>query len=299
MKMQVSRVFTQGDELVADAARASFDRRACTYTPEQNQKLLNFLAKAEPPHWTPFGHVRVTIGMCPTAVNWRLLLGSPNQLAGLSVDTPGDWWASITHSIWGWAAMLKAGVFYSPDSVTASLYQLEGLGGTLEAIGLEQVSGVHLPTEYSADDISLRITCPIVIARQLFKHTVGFVYSEASGRYITYNGQHMPEAWSSAPDNAKQGAGEPANRWRSITATLLTKASYGVANGVNWLLRNWFGIAPEQARYCLPMSTSTTFVVTGSKDGWRRVLEHRLDAAAQREIQVLAEIIQDKIGGEL
>lgn len=44
-----------GDMTVVNAARVSFDKRADQYTPEQNKKLIEYLAKHE--HKSPFNHV--------------------------------------------------------------------------------------------------------------------------------------------------------------------------------------------------------------------------------------------------
>lgn len=46
------------DDSVVDAARVSFNKMAKVYTPEQNQKLLNFLAKHG--HWSPFAHTSLS-----------------------------------------------------------------------------------------------------------------------------------------------------------------------------------------------------------------------------------------------
>jgi thymidylate synthase (FAD) len=43
------------DDAVVDAARVSFDKKASEYTFEQNEKLINYLAKHG--HWSPFAHV--------------------------------------------------------------------------------------------------------------------------------------------------------------------------------------------------------------------------------------------------
>jgi thymidylate synthase (FAD) len=42
------------DLAVCDAARVSFDKAASNYTENQNNKLLNYLAKND--HWSPFAH---------------------------------------------------------------------------------------------------------------------------------------------------------------------------------------------------------------------------------------------------
>lgn len=287
--MKVRKVISKGDALVADAARASFNRQSTGYTTEQNMRLLNFLAKADPAHWTPFGHVRVTMHVPEGDVDWSYLLQEPNLLAGLARNK-----ALITHSIWGWKQMLSAGVFRDEQYILSKLNGVKGMDATLHALGMLD-DREALGAAFSTRDITLRITCPIVIARQLFKHTVGFVYSEASGRYIDYDGQHLPWQWSSKPSNAKQGAGAPVGRFKSFLATTLTRASYSVANGCNWLLRRVVGIAPEQARYCMPMSTSTTFVVTADLKAWNRLLQQRIHPDAQREIQILAQLIRQEL----
>lgn len=298
MDLSVTRVVSRGDELVADAARASFDRQAKHYGEDQNARLLRFLAEHDPPHWTPFAHVRVTMTLThrtPSAV-----IMDDTIMAGLVAHYTPDGW-EVTHSIWGWARMVSHRHVLTADEalvVKRALNELPGLHETLKALGLqdegERIEGQ--PTAvWSSDDITLRIQCPIVIARQFFKHTVGFVYSEASGRYISYTGQHWPEIWASAPSNKKQGAGEAVGFIRSALATAATGVAYAVSNAAYAFMCKVLRIAPEQARYCMPMATSTTFVVTGSKKAWSRLLTHRLDSAAQFEFRVLALMIDAEI----
>lgn len=43
------------DDSVVNAARVSFDKDASMFPPEQNEKLLNYLARHG--HWSPFSHV--------------------------------------------------------------------------------------------------------------------------------------------------------------------------------------------------------------------------------------------------
>ena len=45
------------DYAVCNSARVSFDKEAGSYTPEGNQKLLNYLASWN--HWSPFAHVHI------------------------------------------------------------------------------------------------------------------------------------------------------------------------------------------------------------------------------------------------
>jgi thymidylate synthase (FAD) len=101
------------DDMVVDMARASFSKLAKNYTPEQNARLIAYLARED--HFMPFAHPRIT-----------------------------------------------------------------------------------LYTE-----------APIFVARQDFKHQVGFERSETSRRYIddlpTF---YVPDAWRKRAENVKQGSSE-------------------------------------------------------------------------------------------
>lgn len=57
--MEVTLIDHMGtDDRVVDAARISFDKLASNYTPEQNEKLICYLARNN--HWTPFAHCQLT-----------------------------------------------------------------------------------------------------------------------------------------------------------------------------------------------------------------------------------------------
>lgn len=50
---------------------------------------------------------------------------------------------------------------------------------------------------------------PVPIARQLFKHKVGFVESEESRRYVSHKPEYyVPDFFRSAAANVKQGSGD-------------------------------------------------------------------------------------------
>ena len=49
------------DDMVADMARVSFSKAASNYTPEQNEKLIRYLARNN--HVTPFFHPSITLRM--------------------------------------------------------------------------------------------------------------------------------------------------------------------------------------------------------------------------------------------
>lgn len=53
--MKVTLIDSMGNDMrVADAARVSFHKQASEFTPEQNEKLIKYLAKHK--HYSPFGH---------------------------------------------------------------------------------------------------------------------------------------------------------------------------------------------------------------------------------------------------
>lgn len=49
--------FMGDDNEVCDAARVSFNKEAINYSKDQNEKLINYLAKHD--HWSPFAHVSI------------------------------------------------------------------------------------------------------------------------------------------------------------------------------------------------------------------------------------------------
>tara|TARA_B100000929_G_C15511743_1_gene421139 strand:- start:22826 stop:23482 length:657 start_codon:yes stop_codon:yes gene_type:complete len=195
-----------GDDRVVDAARVSFHKEAANYTPEQNDKLLAYLARHN--HWTPFSHPQIT----------------------------------------------------------------------------------------------LRYTVPIFVARQEFKHIVGFTRNEVSRRYVDDEPEFfIPDVWRSRPDGSvKQGSGQgsinegdgffsPAERVRNRYKNLLKEAKEVYEEILE------FGGAPEQARIVLPQSMYTSYYITGSLAAFARFYKQRTDEHAQKEIQDLAYMVGDLI----
>lgn len=142
-------------------------------------------------------------------------------------------------------------------------------------------------TPFSHPQITLRETVPIFVARQRFKHMVGFTYNEVSRRYVDDTPEFfMPEVWRSRPDGSmKQGSGGPIQHNHAAHdkyASALAKCEVVYEQ----LLE--LGVAPEQARMVLPQSMLTSYYVTGSLAAFARAYKQRIDAHAQVEIQELA-----------
>lgn len=152
-------------------------------------------------------------------------------------------------------------------------------------------------TPFSHPQITLRETVPIFVARQRFKHMVGFTYNEVSRRYVDDEPEfYIPESWRSRPEGSvKQGSGtkevthcddnfcgEHGEPIEYIYEGLL-EHSLAVYQG---MLKA--GVAPEQARMVLPQSMYTSYYVTGSLAAFARAFKQRIDSHAQKEIQDLA-----------
>ena len=153
-------------------------------------------------------------------------------------------------------------------------------------------------TPFSHPQVQLRIKMPIFVARQWFKHTVGFTRNEVSRRYVDDTPEfYVPKEWRKRAENVKQGSsdevlpGIPLFNWYSPRDVMLTCVDMYEA-----MLDQ--GIAPEMARMVLPQATYTEFIETGSLAAYARLASLRLDTHAQKETREYAQAI-DAIMSEL
>jgi len=152
-------------------------------------------------------------------------------------------------------------------------------------------------TPFSHVQITLREKVPIFVARQRFKHMVGFSYNEVSRRYVDDTPEFFyPDSWRGRPVGAKQGSSDEVlkgtDAWLTNEAyDILMKAATEVYNE---MLKR--GVAPEQARMVLPQSMMTEYYCTGSLAAWARAYKLRSDPHSQKEIQDLAAKWNEIIG---
>lgn len=139
-------------------------------------------------------------------------------------------------------------------------------------------------TPFSHPQIMVRETVPIFVARQRFKHMVGFTYNEVSRRYVDDMPEfYMPEYFRERAENVKQGSSDSEadyNPWRYEAVVEACLSEY------DRMLNS--GVCPEQARMILPQGIYTSYYVTGSLAAWARAYKQRSDSHAQKEIQDLA-----------
>jgi thymidylate synthase (FAD) len=149
-------------------------------------------------------------------------------------------------------------------------------------------------TPFTHCTVTMRETVPIFVARQRFKHTIGFSYNEVSRRYVDDIPEfYMPAEWRARADNAKQGSSQETidiNPVGERPPPMVDIYKLSIKNSL-WtyeeLLRK--GVCPEQARMVLPQSMYTSYYVTGSLYAWARAYNLRSDSHAQKEIQQLAD----------
>lgn len=170
---------------------------------------------------------------------------------------------------------------------------------------IEYLSNHNHFTPFTHCFITMRETVPIFVARQRFKHMIGFSYNEVSRRYVDDTPEFFyPDNWRKRPEgSAKQGSSN------EIITHLDFIGRFDDTDEINSHYRRLLehacdlyermidsGVAPEQARMVLPQSMLTSYYVSGSLYAWARAYLLRKDPHAQKEIEMLAdqwdEIIQ-------
>lgn len=149
-------------------------------------------------------------------------------------------------------------------------------------------------TPFAHPQIQFRIKMPIFIARQWFKHQIGFTRNEVSRRYVSDAPEfHIPTDWRSKADNVKQGSSDEVHEDSEHFHATANRLEHTLAGFYSGLIAA--GVCPEQARSVLPQSMYTEFVETGSLAAYARLCKLRLDPHAQLEVQQYAQAVSDLI----
>lgn len=136
--------------------------------------------------------------------------------------------------------------------------------------------------------LQFRISCPIFVERQLFKHQVGLTANSISGRYVDFSDEYwMPEQLRVQSKDSKQGsAGDlDPNDNKYFTTRMMCLISQCKELYDDMVAA---GVAKEQCRMVLPMCLETQFVWTGSLAAFLHLWRLRLKADAQKETRDLA-----------
>jgi thymidylate synthase (FAD) len=144
--------------------------------------------------------------------------------------------------------------------------------------------------------VRFRLKMPIFIAREWYRHTVGFARNEVSRRYVN----DTPECYVPSVDDIrerdpvkKQGSKDSAVATSEFMHELIKKSTECSIEIYNTLLENH--VAPEVARIVLPQSMYTEFIETASLYAYARLCKLRLDPQAQKEIRDYATAVSDAL----
>jgi thymidylate synthase (FAD) len=144
--------------------------------------------------------------------------------------------------------------------------------------------------------VRFRIKMPIFVAREWYRHTIGFARNEVSRRYV----DTPPECWIPFPNELrerdpriKQGSKTtPVDDADQVHLLLSNQMNLAMKVYQQLLDRN---VAPEVARAVLPQSMYTEFIETGSLAAYARLCQLRLGSDAQKEIRDYAQAVSDAL----
>lgn len=218
------------DRDVANYARQSFAKLADSFTEEQNNNLIRFLAR----------------GMAS-----------------------GDW-----------------------EDLAFELMQAETIDDAKDlATYLRNIPEHWVP--FGHPHITLRMSAPVPIRTQCFKHKIGYVESEESRRYISSRPVlYLPEHFRASAANIKQGSAgihPESDKWMRRYLDQCNDAIDLYEDAVAE------GVCPEQARFFLPQGVEVNWVWTGSLYAYANFVNQRKDSHAQKEIQDLASQVDEII----
>ena len=139
-----------------------------------------------------------------------------------------------------------------------------------------------------------RLKMPIWMAREWFRHTIGFARNEVSRRYVddppTF---HLPEHLRTRAANKKQGSNDDIHPDNAFMIAVLKESCNHSMMCYKSLLEH--NVPPEQARMVLPQNMMTEFIETGSLAAYARLCKLRMGPDAQKEIQEVAGMVSEAL----
>lgn len=141
--------------------------------------------------------------------------------------------------------------------------------------------------------LQFRITCPIYVERQLFKHQVGLSANSISGRYVDFSDSYTEiKQFRTQSKDSKQGSAEDLyydlnQEALEIQSEIIRKCK----NAYEDLIK--LGVSKEQARTVLPLNLNTTFIWTGSLLAFLHLFNLRLKPDVQKETRdIVSEMLK-------
>ena len=151
-------------------------------------------------------------------------------------------------------------------------------------------------TPFFHPQVRLRLKMPIFVAREWYRHQIGFARNEVSRRYVDYKAEmYLPDA-RERDAKLKQGSKASTITDNSMAKALIDDINQKAEETYEQLLA--MNVAPEVARTVLPQGMYTEFIETGSLAAYARLCGLRLDPSAQWEIRqyaaAVSELLEEK-----
>ena len=193
---------------------------------------------------------------------------------------------------------------------------LEVFGDDLTVVNAARVSFDKISTEFTEGDrklvnylakhdhvspffhpqVRFRIKMPIFVAREWYRHTIGFARNEVSRRYV----DTPPECWIPFPNELRERDPRVKQGSKATPVEDANQVHLLLSNQMNFAMKSYqqlleSNVAPEIARAILPQSMYTEFIETGSLAAYARLCRLRSGSDAQKEIRDYAKAVSDAL----
>tara|TARA_Y100000758_G_scaffold301469_1_gene267437 strand:+ start:701 stop:1693 length:993 start_codon:yes stop_codon:yes gene_type:complete len=296
------------DLQVVNSARVSMGKQTIKLT-DKDTGLINYLAKHK--HWTPFSHsqyllerkmsVAKYLVWCAESVDEQFV----RSIVSMDLSScdgnvhfyeRGSLYAFIKHDVLTermWNQNVRSLMAFKCKPHSVDKYLVNDWTHMLSTLNDDwwHKTDLYATLGWVPEKLQVaqfRIRMPIFVARQWYKHQIGFTRNEVSRRYVATEPEFfIPHEWRLQAANVKQGSSREVHEYSSDMHGWVADATYGVQAKYNELIEEE-SICPEQARSILPQSMYTEFVETASLDAYNRLIALRTDEHAQLEVQKYA-----------
>ena len=148
-------------------------------------------------------------------------------------------------------------------------------------------------TPFEHNMLTYKITCPIFIAREWFRHRTAS-YNEISGRYT-----QLPQTkWTPQPHQLRTQTGKPGHYQYQPANPTQAQQAHQIIQNINQQTQQAYqqllnlGIAKEHARIILPLTQTTQFIYTTNARSLLNLISLRNHPTAQHEIQQYAKTLE-------
>ena len=146
-------------------------------------------------------------------------------------------------------------------------------------------------TPFFHPQAQFRIKMPIFVAREWYRHQIGFARNEVSRRYVDDPPEcYLPPVIRARDEKVKQGSKPEGVVEHSVAKAMIADINERACETYAELLA--LGVAPEVARTILPQGMYTEFIETASLAAYARLCKLRSDLTAQWEIRQYADAVR-------